>query len=555
MTPDIFLSYTREDQATAQRFAEAFEAQGFSVWWDVTLRSGEAYDQVTEEALRTAKAVVVLWSKRSVVSRWVRAEATLADRNRTLVPARIEACDLPIMFELTQTADLTQWKGEAKDPAWNAFLTDVRRFVETDAAPRQPAAVPLTQAAPSPVGAPPSIAVLPFINRSSRDGDDAFAEGMLEDLTAALSYGPWLSVVAASATAIYPASGRDVRQIGRDLRVRYLLEGNVRRLGHDLRVTAQLIEVESGNILWTQKFDRPLAESPALPEDLATELAAHVRVQVDRAEMERALKKSGDISAWESVFRSMAYGARRATRSGWEAAVADCKRRVELAPGDGTAHAGLASAQAQLLHHSGGDNPELAQEIVANVRRGLALDPDNPVALCASAAALNFVRKLQDALLLAERAVAMSPEYAQARLCLGSILVRLGRSEEALAQLDAAEHIAPNSLWLYHWAIWRTAAQLQAGHLDQALDAAERAVRLLPGAPSALTQTMLCLAKSNRWDGARDAARRLRDADPEISCAHIENIVRDFYFGSNAVADYVAIVRNVWDDATGVRSP
>src|SRR6516162_6942371 len=115
MTPDIFLSYTREEQATAQRFAEAFEAQGYSVWWDVTLRSGEAYDQVTEDALRNAKAVVVLWSKISVVSRWVRAEATLADRNRTLVPARIEACDLPIMFELTQTADLAQWTGAADD--------------------------------------------------------------------------------------------------------------------------------------------------------------------------------------------------------------------------------------------------------------------------------------------------------------------------------------------------------------------------------------------------------------------------------------------------------
>jgi thiol-disulfide isomerase/thioredoxin len=89
-----------------------FEAAGLSVWWDVTLRSGEAYDAVTEEALRTAKAVVVLWSPRSVTSRWVRAEATLADRNRTLVPARIEPCDLPIMFELTQTADLSQWKGK-----------------------------------------------------------------------------------------------------------------------------------------------------------------------------------------------------------------------------------------------------------------------------------------------------------------------------------------------------------------------------------------------------------------------------------------------------------
>src|SRR5258708_108705 len=123
--PDIFLSYNREDQAAAKWFAEGFEGAGLSVWWDVTLRSGEAYDTVTETALREARAVVVLWSPRSVVSRWVRSEATQADRNRTLVPARIEACELPIMFELTQTADLTHWQGEAGDLAWRAFLGDV----------------------------------------------------------------------------------------------------------------------------------------------------------------------------------------------------------------------------------------------------------------------------------------------------------------------------------------------------------------------------------------------------------------------------------------------
>ncbi len=91
--PDVFLSYNREDQTDARRFAEALEADGLSVWWDTALRSGENYDEVTEQALRTAKAVVVLWSKRSVVSRWVRAEATLADRKKTLVPAMIELCE------------------------------------------------------------------------------------------------------------------------------------------------------------------------------------------------------------------------------------------------------------------------------------------------------------------------------------------------------------------------------------------------------------------------------------------------------------------------------
>ena len=90
--PDIFLSYNREYQDRAKVFAEALIAQRFDVWWDVGLRTGEAYDQVTEKALKTAKAVIVLWSKKSVESRWVRAEATLADRNKTLVPCMIEPC-------------------------------------------------------------------------------------------------------------------------------------------------------------------------------------------------------------------------------------------------------------------------------------------------------------------------------------------------------------------------------------------------------------------------------------------------------------------------------
>ncbi len=125
-TPDIFLSYSREDQATARRFADALQAEGFIVWWDQTLRTGEAYDHVTEQALRGARAVVVLWSRTSVVSRWVRAEATIADRQKTLMPAMIEICDRPVMFELTQTAELAHWKGDANDPAWLAFVADLR---------------------------------------------------------------------------------------------------------------------------------------------------------------------------------------------------------------------------------------------------------------------------------------------------------------------------------------------------------------------------------------------------------------------------------------------
>ena len=124
---DIFLSYSRDDQATARRFAEAFEREGLSVWWDQTLNPGEAYDQVTEKALQDAKAVVVLWSKKSVESRWVRAEATQAHSNGTLVPVMIEPCKRPIMFELTHTAELSHWKGDPNDAAWQAYVAGVRQ--------------------------------------------------------------------------------------------------------------------------------------------------------------------------------------------------------------------------------------------------------------------------------------------------------------------------------------------------------------------------------------------------------------------------------------------
>jgi hypothetical protein len=127
--PDIFISYSREERPAARHFAESFANEGFSVWWDAVLRSGETFDEVIEKELRAAKAVVVLWSKRSVASRWVRAEATLADRANKLVPVIIEACDRPIIFELTHAAELADWNGDTADNRWQVLVSDLRRMV------------------------------------------------------------------------------------------------------------------------------------------------------------------------------------------------------------------------------------------------------------------------------------------------------------------------------------------------------------------------------------------------------------------------------------------
>ena len=127
--PDIFISYSREERPKARQFAESFAKEGFNVWWDAALRSGQTFDEVIESNLRAAKAVVVLWSPRSVASRWVRAEATLADRSNKLVPVIVEACTLPIIFELTQAADLADWAGDTTDAHWRTLIGDLRRLV------------------------------------------------------------------------------------------------------------------------------------------------------------------------------------------------------------------------------------------------------------------------------------------------------------------------------------------------------------------------------------------------------------------------------------------
>jgi hypothetical protein len=161
---DVFLSYSREDRAAARHIAESFAAEGITVWWDAALQSGETFDEVIEQRLKEAQAVVVLWSPRSVTSRWVRAEATLADRKNKLVPAIIEACDRPIAFELTHTADLSSWTGDIADPSWRRFVKDVRRLIQQDSgaeeappAPAKPKSfVPPRELQPMPKPAPVS---------------------------------------------------------------------------------------------------------------------------------------------------------------------------------------------------------------------------------------------------------------------------------------------------------------------------------------------------------------------------------------------------------------
>ncbi len=562
---DIFLSYNREDQARAKLFAEAFEAQGFKVWWDVGLKAGEAYDQVTEKALREARAVVVLWSRKSVESRWVRAEATLADRNRTLVPCMIEPCERPIMFELTQTADLTHWQGETTDRVWLSFVADVARFVGRQSAPvpTTPASIApaapmqasaMAAAKPGPHGARPSVAILPFTNRSTERADEVFAGGMGEDIAAALSLGRGLKVISQGATAAYRKNTSDLRTIGQELGAKYMLEGNVRRVGSSLRVTAQLVEAENGAILWTQKFDRPLAELAELQEELVEELAAHLGVQIQRVEMERALRKPGDITAWEAVMRSWAAYARMTPQS-MAVAVVEARRAVSLAPDYAVARGTLAMALALAYSETGCRDRKLIDEAIQHAEVALQLNPNHPSVLFQVVNTFGHAQRWAEALPLAQRAVEMNPSLVDARQALAISLNHFERYDEALAHLAEAERLAPRAFQQVFTYCHRCWALYGLGRLEAALEVGNEAVRLDPTGKYILMTLVVFLQSLGRAEEAQDMMRRARKVAPGEPLEFWVGFARGSYMSETMFKSYSQHFIDVWNATAEETAP
>ena len=513
---DIFLSYNREDQARAKLFANAFAAQGFDVWWDVGLHTGDAYDQVTEKALRTAKAVVVLWSTRSVESRWVRAEATLADRNKTLVPCMIEPCDRPIMFELTQTAELAHWQGDAHDQAWTAFLHDVRRFVTKAALPEAEAQAPILAPPtveetlrPGQSGSAPSLAVLPFINRSLSHEDGVFAEGMVEDVISALSQGSNVRVLGATATAnMNRAAITDLAAVGSQLGVRYLLEGNVRRVGATIRVTTQLLEAATSEVLWAGRFDRPLSELAELQEDLVTEVAGSLETQVYSLEMERALKKPGDITAWEAVARCRsAY--RKFDANSMQTGIELAKRAVAIAPDYPEGNAVLAAANSILYWAASPDDPAEVSRIRGIAEHALALAPDDATILTYFGHALCFIGHHEEGARYTGRAVRKVPGSGLMHSHHGIACVMINQCEAGLSHLRSADRLMPGSFATWSTKAWQSTALYQLGHWTETEAVIDEVISLIPTLPTVYLTRALIRAKSGQDS---DACRQIEIA-------------------------------------------
>jgi TolB-like protein/Tfp pilus assembly protein PilF len=519
---------------------------------------------------------VVLWSKRSVESRWVRAEATLADRNKTLVPAMIEPCDRPIMFELTQTADLSHWNGDAHDPAWRAYVADVRRFVErgeaafsraeTSARTAEPAtahplahrsAAPSSLTATSPApgspalerGGEPNLVVLPIKSRSGLPEDETFAEALTSELVAELSQHGWAKVIA-PVVAAQRGAVVDLRAIARELDARYVMQAHIRRVGGNLRLMVELLEADAGRIVWTQKYDRSLEDLAALEESLAVEVASHVgEQQISRFEFERAAKKSGGWSAWERTLRAMGCTAHITSQS-MRVACEEAGEALAIAPDYALAHAMLAFALAYKLYLFGG-TPVL-DDVRSHIRRAIDLDSNDPRVLRLVSTASSYSGDPQTGLRFAKRAIELAPHVAHVYYCLSCAHLGLGQNAEVIAALDTEQKLAPHIFYLYGSQWNRGLAHFLDGRLTAARDAFDRSLELNANFVHAQKWKAIVSTLLDQQEDARRAVYDMRATEPSITLEdHASQILRTVSEGSRA-AEAVAALRRAWAEAEPV---
>jgi TolB-like protein/DNA-binding winged helix-turn-helix (wHTH) protein len=302
-------------------------------------------------------------------------------------------------------------------------------------------------AAPSlPLPEKPSIAVLPFQNLSGDPEQEYFADGMVEEITTALSKVRWFFVIARNSSFTYKGRAIDVKQVVRELGVRYVLEGSVRKAGNRVRISAQLINTETGSHVWAERYDRELADIFAVQDEITERVVAAIEPELYAAEHFRSRRKPPEsLDAWECVVRALSF-AGHDTRTGLAEAEALCRRAIAIAPGYGQAHSLLAWTLVRRTSRSGGDLSTALPEAMAEARTGLGLDDRDPWAHHTHGVVLWRMRRHGEAVRAFRRALELNPNFASAHAHLALPLAIQGAHEKAVGSAEQALRLSPRDL-------------------------------------------------------------------------------------------------------------
>jgi TolB-like protein len=370
----------------------------------------------------------------------------------------------------------------------------------------------------------PSIAVLPFQNMSGDPEQEYFADGMVEDITTALSRFKSLFVIARNSSFAYKGTSPDIRRVGRELGVRYVLEGSVRRMGKRVRISGQLIQADTGAHIWADRFDGELAEIFELQDQVTLDVVGAIAPRLERAEIERARRKpTGSLDAYDYYLRALAF-TYHMDRNGIAQAMTLLERAVELDPQFAIAH-GL-GAWCYYWRRVNGWTVEAEAEARAVMRLAASaatFGKDDAAALSYAGLALGHVAgQVEAGLELADRAVLLNANLATAWYASGSLRVLQGPLDEAIERMSQALRLSPLDPLGFCTLSYTALAHFLAGRADAAWPLAERACRDQPHFMLALRIAAASNAAAERVAQARVFAARALEIDPTFRLSNLK---------------------------------
>jgi TolB-like protein/class 3 adenylate cyclase/Tfp pilus assembly protein PilF len=360
----------------------------------------------------------------------------------------------------------------------------------------------------------PSIAVLPCTNMSGDLEQEFFADGITEDIITALSHYPSLFVVARNSCFTYKGRAVDVKQVGCELGVRYVLEGSLRQANNRIRVTAQLVEAETGKHVWAEHYDRDLAEIFALQDEITEAVTTAIAPALAEAEQQRAIRKPpGNLDAWAAYQRGLWHVGKAAAEDN---AVAQMffRRAINLDPNFSGAYVGLAEAQSQATDFHTDDLAETLRSVEVLARRAVALDGADAEARSLLAHTLWRRADYEGALSEVRRALAISPNLAYAHGTLGAALIFSGQPREGLAALEKSIRLDPRDPRSAIRLNQRALGLYFSREYPAAVEAAKHAIRSYPDFPNPYRWLAAALGQLGWIEEGKDALQKAMAVAP-----------------------------------------
>ncbi len=442
----MFLSYASEDRDQIRDLVAFLEDAGLSVWWDNRLLGGSMFSTEIENELTQSEAVIVVWSRHSATSRWVADEAELALRLGKLVPIQIDQTEPPLGFRQIQTIDLSQWQNDADDPIFITLLASLRAKLTNVPASIHRSATARTKAPKY------SIAVLPFVNMSADPDQEYFSDGISEELLNLLAKVTQMKVTARGSTFQFKGREQDVKRVGSLLNVAHVLEGSVRKAGNRVRITAQLIESDTGYHIWSETYDRTLEDIFEIQDEISAAIVHELKERIlDATEIDSPKSnRSANVDAYEHFLLGQQLLNTR-TKSSIERGLSEFEKSLTFDPDYLPSLVGLAECHLLLSKHITSYGSTSIKEAQAKAWPLLQLagkiESKNADVYSAQALYALIGDDLKNAKELSERAIAINSNSAAAHRILGFALAGLsGSTHQIIPTLQKALEVDPLSL-------------------------------------------------------------------------------------------------------------